>query len=456
MDLYGPLLAKVLFPTFEAVRGRPTLGLLQYLHTTERWSIDQLRDLQLGFLRRLLRHAYLHTGYYREVMDRVDLLPEDITSVDDLTKLPLLDRNTVRESADSRLANAPPYVAITKKSSGTSTGVSTEVKYNHESRHWRDASRWRGYGWSGYRMGQRAFHYWGFGPPVTSWFKRTKANLDHAVKRDLYVDCTPRGDEALTAAVKQLRSYQPQVIVAYAAGAAALARFVNRKNLRTWKDIPVIVGAERLWPEDRVEIARAFGPAFETYGAREVQLMGAECEMHDGLHVSMEMLIVEIVVREKDGSTRAARPGESGEVVVTDLHNLASPMIRYVIGDLATAREYKVCRCGRGLMRIGPIDGRITDTLSDGAGNAVSGLVFNVLFALIETSTKNFQIMQRADTSMEVRLVLADGVRELPARTAAQIGDWIAKYLPGVKHEIKILDEIPLTAAGKRKVVIKE
>ncbi|HEY0253646.1 MAG TPA: hypothetical protein VGC41_19075 [Kofleriaceae bacterium] len=75
MDLYGPLLAKVLFPTFEAVRGRPTVGLLQYLHTTEHWSIEQLRDLQLGFLRRLLRHAYQHTTYYRDVMDRMDIRP---------------------------------------------------------------------------------------------------------------------------------------------------------------------------------------------------------------------------------------------------------------------------------------------------------------------------------------------------------------------------------------------
>ena len=67
MDLYGPLLAKVLFPAFEAARGRPTLPLLEYLERTQYWSADQLNDLQLGLLRRLLRHAYLHTPYYREL-----------------------------------------------------------------------------------------------------------------------------------------------------------------------------------------------------------------------------------------------------------------------------------------------------------------------------------------------------------------------------------------------------
>ena len=55
MDLYGPLLAKALFPAFEAVRGRPTVPLLRYLQGTERWSLQALRDLQTGMLRRLLR-----------------------------------------------------------------------------------------------------------------------------------------------------------------------------------------------------------------------------------------------------------------------------------------------------------------------------------------------------------------------------------------------------------------
>ena len=454
MDLYGPLLAKALFPAFEAMRGRPTIGLLQYLHTTERWSIDALRDLQLGFLRRLLRHAYTHTAHYRDVMDAAEVRPEDFTSIDDLAKLPVLDRATLRATAESRLSVAPPFVAVTKTSSGT-TGEPVTVRYNAESRHWRDASRWRGYGWAGYRIGMRAMHYWGFGPRVTSWTKRTKANIDHAFKRDLYVDCSPRGDAALTEAIGKFRAYKPHVIVAYAAGAAALARFVNAKGLRDWHDTPVIVGAERWWPEDRAEIVRAFGPAFETYGAREVQLMGAECEEHDGLHTSMEMLVVELIVRERDGRVRAARPGETGEVCVTDLHNLACPMIRYVTGDLAVAREPTACRCGRSLLRIGPIEGRVTETLHDGNGNAVSGLVFSVLFAMIGIEATHFQIVQRVDRSLVLRLVLAEGPALSP-KGDRSVRDWVAKYLPGVPMTLEIVDEIPLTAAGKRKLVIVE
>ncbi|MDQ3365779.1 MAG: hypothetical protein M3680_10165 [Myxococcota bacterium] len=430
------------------------MPLLRHLRTTERWSNDALRALQVGLLRRLVRHAYLHTAYYRELLDARELRFEDFNTVEDLQRLPLLDRDTVRLTLDTRTTRVPPLPVITKSTSGT-TGEPLVVKYNAESRHWRDATRWRAYGWAGYHIGARAMHYWGFGPQADSWVKRQKMALDRKLKRDLYVDCTPRGDEALHAAVQQLEKFDPQVMVAYSAGAAALARFVNEQQLRTWQDIPVLVGAERLWPHEREQIEQAFGPAFETYGCREVMLIASECEAHEGMHTSMETMIVELVVREPDGSVRHAQPGESGEIAITDLHNLACPMIRYVTGDVAIAREERPCSCGRGLSRLGPIEGRVTETLRDGHGNAVGGLVFNILFGVMDHVAQKFQVIQRLDGSVVMKVV-PNGTERLPGPAVAKIDAFAAKYLPGAPFEILYVDDIPLTAAGKRKVVIVE
>lgn len=452
LDLYGPLLAKALFPAFEAARGRPTVPLMRYLEKTQYWPDEALVDLQVGLLRRLVRHAYLHTAHYRELFDERELHFDDFQSVADLAKLPLLDRDTVRRTLDARTATAPPHPVITKSTSGT-TGEPVVVRYNAESRHWRDATRWRGYGWAGYRIGMRALHYWGAGPKPESWIKRGKIALDHALKRDLYIDCTPRGEEALASAVAELRRFEPQVIVAYAAGVAALARYVNDQNLRTWGDIPVLTGAERLWPQDREQIERAFGTAFETYGCRETMMIASECDAHDGMHVAMETMIVEIVVREPDGSIRAARPGESGEIAVTDLHNLACPMIRYVNGDMAIARPDERCACGRGLVRIGPIEGRITETLYDGAGRPVGGLVFNILFAAIGAVARSFQVHQRKDRSIVFKVVPYEGT-QFPDREARMLREHAARYLPGVPFMIEVVHDIPLSPAGKRRVVV--
>jgi phenylacetate-CoA ligase len=454
IDLYGPLLAKALFPAFEAARGRPTVGLLRSMRDTERWTPGALRDLQLGMLRRLVRHAYRHTAFYRALLDERRLTPEDFRSVDDLARLPLLERPIVRSSIDARTADVPPWPVISKTTSGSS-GEPVTVRYNAESRHWRDATRWRGYGWAGYRVGMRAMHYWGMGPAAPSWWKRKKVELDRRIKRDLYVDSTPRGDDALLGAVDAIRRFRPHVMVAYANGAGALAKLVNDRGLRDWDAMPVLTGAERLLPHDRVAIEQAFGPAFDTYGCREVMLIGSECEVHDGLHTSMETLIVELVVREPDGTTRPARVDETGEVVVTDLHNLACPMIRYVTGDLAVARGDARCACGRGLVRIGPITGRVTETLVDAQGRPVSGLVFNVVLAIVGDATRAFQVIQRRDRSLVLKIVPFRG-NGLPDRETRMLREYAERYFPGVPLSIDVVSDIPLTAAGKRQPVVVE
>ena len=452
MDFYGSLLSRALFPAFEAARGRETVPLLRRLAVTERFSPGDLRDLQAGLLRRLLRHAVQHTAHYKKIFDERGLRLDDFTSVGDLVKLPLLDREISRSSLADRTATAPPFASVEKSTSGSS-GEPVTIRYNTESRVWRDAIRWRGYGWAGYEIGNRAMHYWGIVPAKATLFKQYKVQLDRALKRDLYVDSTPRDDGSLARAVVELRRFQPHVIVAYANGAGALARYVVQNKLRSWDPIPVLTGAEALVPEDRAMIEAAFGPAFDTYGCREVMLIGSECEQHDGMHTSMENMIVELVISEPDGSTRLARPGETGQVVVTDLHNLACPMIRYITGDLAVARDDAPCKCGRGLTRIGPIQGRISDTLHDGAGRPVSGLSFSIAFAALGTFARGWQVHQKLDRSLVLRIVpMASG--EMPVEASRLIRDYVAKTLPGAPFTIELVNEIPLTAAGKRRVVV--
>src|SRR6185295_20378238 len=93
---------------------------------------------------------------------------------------------------------------------------------------------------------------------------------------------------------------------------------------------------------------------FDKYGSREFSGIAYECEAHEGHHIVAENYIVEIL---KDGVP--AEPGELGEVVITDLNNFCMPLIRYRVGDLAVAMDNtKTCPCGRGLPRIGRIEGR--------------------------------------------------------------------------------------------------
>ena len=334
--------------------------------------------------------------------------------------------------------------------------------YEKSSEHWRHAMKMRGYGWAGYHLGQRSLHFWGAGPPagnakptLKSRMTKLKVQGDRALRREHYMDCGRRGERELDEVVGAIRRERPEVLVCYSQAVADLARHVVARKLRAWDTIPVICGAERLYPADRVVVEEAFGPAvFETYGCREVMLMATECEAHAGLHTSMETLVVEVVVREEgNGTSRPARPGELGEVVVTDLTNHAMPFIRYANGDLAVPAEPGACACGRAHPRLASIEGRVTETLIDGSGARVNGLVFNVVIAHVAHAIRQFQVVQHKDRSVTLRVA---PTATYDAHVEAVLRQTWERYLAGVKVALELVDDIPTSASGKRQVVVVE
>ncbi|HEX3593450.1 MAG TPA: hypothetical protein VHU80_00050 [Polyangiaceae bacterium] len=455
-DVYGHLFQRFLYPSWESgLRRRPTLGHLAELERTQWSSLDELRQIQDVEFGKLLRHAYESSPYYRRRFDDISANPHDIRGIDDLTKLPLMTRDEATDSFEERKSTKAPLPEIEKMTSGT-TGRPLSFAYDRGSEYWRQATKLRGYGWAGYRPGDRSLHFWGsigaVRAPKPS--EKVKQTLDHLVRREHYVDCANLSEEALEKAIRELRKLRPSVMVCYAQAGAALARYVVEQKKRDWDDIAVISAAERLFPADRAVITEAFGPGvFETYGSRETMLIAAECSAHSGLHVSMENLAVEIIVREEDGRVRTAKPGELGEVVVTDLHNYGAPFIRYVNGDLAVAMPEEQCACGRALNRLEAVEGRSNDTLRDGEGRPVAGMFFIVLFSTLADKVRRFQVVQRKDRSIDLKLVpgraFDDSLLDMVRRNCG-------KFLPGVDLRTEVVPDIPVGPSGKLRVIMVE
>ena len=279
-------------------------------------------------------------------------------------------------------------------------------------------------------------------------------HVDRFFKRDHYVNCTLRSDDDLRRVVAIIKRGKPQFLICYTQAGGDLARFVNEHGLRSWGTIPVLCGAERLFDHDRRALEEAFGPAvFETYGCREVMLIGSECDAHDGLHESMENVIVEIVVTEPNSTTRAAREGEYGEVILTDLNNYGMPFIRYANGDLAIAGPAARCACGRGLRRIRSVEGRTTETLRDGNGGRVSGLVFNLIFSVLAKTVRQFQAVQHKDGSITLRVIPTTELNDL---AMDHIRKNCATYLKGITVRVERVAEIHVSKSGKRQPVLIE
>ncbi len=454
MNIYGSIFRRFLNPLWETrLRKRPTLSRVAELERTEWLSHDELTAIQTRAFRALLDHSCAHVPFYRDRMKRAGLEPGDLRSLDDVMLLPLVRRPEASENPDSRVSEIGPAPVIKKGTSG-STGTPLTFGYEWESEYWRQAIRLRGYGWAGYQQGSRSLHFWGAPvfpkPPV---HKRIKVDVDHRIRREVVLPSTLRGDADLLRVVDAIVSHRPENIICYAQAGGDLARFINARGLRRWRDIPVICGAEKLYAHDRAAMVEAFGSGiFETYGSREVMLMASECSAHDGLHVQMENILLEVVVEEA-GRVRSAAPGESGEIVITDLHNYAMPFIRYVNGDLGTWKKEGRCSCGRALVRLASVEGRVTETLRDAEGRAIGGLVYNAMFASLADTVREFQIVQARDRSITVRVIPTE---RFSTSTETSIRKTHEAHFGSVPLRIEKVAEIPLTSAGKRQPVVVE
>jgi phenylacetate-CoA ligase len=445
---YGALFENVLMPAWEqGIRRRSTLAHLAHLEQTQWLSREQLDRLETRALVELLSYAGENVPYYRELFRKQGFEPRGLRSRADLAELPLLTREIVRERYADLVDPAHRGSNIKKGTSG-STGKPLKFEYSKGSECWRQAIKARGYGWAGYRPGRKTFFYWAAvsaGPPSL------KVRLDRALKRETFFDSMKQDLDARRSALEALRRTRPEVVVCYTQACAQFARWITDNGLRDWDDIPVICAAEAVLPADRAVLVRAFGPdIFESYGSRETMLIAAECERHAGMHLSEENLLVELV---RDGKSIGA--GETGEVVVTDLHNYGMPMIRYANGDLAVLAAEGRCDCGRALRRLERVEGRRADTMVDAAGNAVPGIVFHVLFSdARQEIVRQFQAVQNAKGEVVLKVVRG---RDFADDAFHRVTGRFSEYLRGLPFTVEFHDNIkPHERSGKHQTIIVE
>jgi phenylacetate-CoA ligase len=166
------------------------------------------------------------------------------------------------------------------------------------------------------------------------------------------------------------------------------------------------------------------------------------CRVHRGMHVAIDSYHVEFL----DDEGRAAAPGETAHLVITDLDSELMPLIRYRIGDLG-ADDDQPCACGRGLPLMGPIEGRAADRFALRDGRAVAPARIAAIVQ-DDPAVSLFQVLQDPDHAMTVRVVPRPGrwTPAAPARLRATLG-----ALLGREEEISVelVDAIPIEPTGK-------
>ncbi len=448
MRFYSWFLRKAAIPIGSYLAGyNDFLPYLRQLEESQWWSLEQLRELQNAKLRRLIRHVYQHVPFYRMVMQERGLTPEDIQTVDDLEKLPIVDKKIISRYYKTLLRDESlPIEALIPARSSGSTGERLYywTTKSQKAKKWAGLFRW--WEMAGYDFGEpyvtlqlagnRGLKHW----PLVGRIEWLLLRHNWLSAWEL-VD-----DDVVVRYVRNLEKWRPKLFRSYASNMFLLARRMLELGLHV--SIPALTTTgDTLTQPMRETIEQAFSPGkvFNEYGGDGMQI-AAECDQHDGLHINAETIILEIV---REG--KRVPDGELGEVVLTNLEATATPFIRYNIHDVAML-SHEPCRCGRSLPRLTQLAGRLTDLFVTADGRWLT--VHHACFFRAMDSVEAFQVVQKDVQDVLVKLVVKDDFGDAEHRSI--VDSLRACMGEDCRVTIDVVDEIPTTPAGKRLYFISE
>ncbi|MBM3227723.1 glycosyltransferase [Candidatus Peribacteria bacterium] len=420
----------------------------QLLCSSQYLSSKDMRELQEVKLRRLIRDAYRHVPYYRQMMENLGLGPKDIASLDDLRKLPMLSKKQLRENLYFDLFSATHNKKeMIRICTSGSTGEPLVTYAERRQLEMRWASTLRAYEWTGWKFGDRQVRLW-HQTIGMSFLQVVREKTDAWFMNRLFIPAYEIREDNIEDFLRKIRRHRPVLMDGYAESFNFLAHYSQQAQKSGIRPKAIMSSAQVMPDHVRAKIQNTFSTeVFDKYGSREFSGIAYECEAHDGHHVIAESYIVEVLV-----DNRPAKPGEIGEIVITDLNNFSVPLIRYRIGDLATVMEDRPCACGRGMPKLGRIEGRAQAIILGANGAWVPGTFFSHYFKEYEFALRQYQIVQTSRDSLTVKIIKNES---FSADVEQEILSGLRKFL-GETMDItmEFVESIPMVKTGKRTSVV--
>ena len=391
------------WPALPATLGAALLAQLHQLEESQWWSPDELVQRQFGQLGQLVRHARRHSPFYRARLAAAGLSSLTAWSPESLARMPLLSRTELLLQAQDIFTRQIPRehgAAHEKKSSG-STGRPVVVRRTELNDLFNMSLTMRDHLWH-----RRDFHGTlavvrpmvavcddpataarnGWGPPVSLLF-----DSGPGYARPLTTDVALQAE--------WLTERNPDYLLTYPTNLNALLDCFERsgrvpsrlKELRTiGETLPATLRARC---RERLD-----AQIVDLFSSEEVGAIALQCPESGLYHIQAESLLVEVLG--EDG--RACGPGQTGRVVITDLHNFATPLIRYDTCDYAEVGP--PCACGRNLPTLVRILGRQRNMIVLPNGVRFWPLVGAYYFREA-APVLQYQLVQHRLDDIEVRLV---------------------------------------------------
>ena len=432
---------EAIYHTAAWAQGTPFRTELSAALERQYWSQATLRQWQLDKLNALIAHARTTTDYYR------GLPTSPLQSLDDIRDLPILNKDALRQHRNQMSSPTGSRGAVSKTTGG-STGAPVTLFKSRRAMAVELAATWRGMSWAGVHPGDKQARFWGVPHSLSG---RIKARLTDTATNRFRCSAFAFTASDLRRFHEALLKRRPVYCYGYVSMLRALSDYITSNDLtRPSSLVAVITTAEPLTSPDRRNLESALNaPVFNEYGCGELGTIAHECEQHN-LHENQDTHFLEVL----DDQGRPANDGDLGHIVLTDLFNYATPLIRYHIADSASSSAVP-CDCGRTLRVITELAGREYDMLINKDGDRFHGEFFLYIF----------EELARNGLSVSAFRITQTGVDDLTLEIAApstSIINKVSNYMldrlrrnfsNSVTLHTKKVDQIPRESSGKTRII---
>lgn len=373
-----------------------------YQPEIETAALDSLRKIQDEKIVKQVKHVYENVKYYRDLMDKAGVKPEDIKGVDDIKKLPFLTKADLRDAYPYGLLATDLKNCVRIQSTSGTTGKRVVAFYTQK-----DVDLWEdccaraivAAGGTDEDVCQVAYGYGLF----------TGGSGLNGGSHKVGCLTLPMSSGNTERQIQFMMDLNATILCCTPSYAAYIGETLAEKGYKP-EDNKLkagIFGAEPWTEEMRASIEKSLGiKAYDIYGLTETSGPGVafECEEQTGMHINEDHFYAEII----DPETGEVLPeGEKGELVFTSLDKEAFPLLRYRTRDICILSRKK-CSCGRTLIKMCKPMGRSDDMLIIRGVNVFPSQIETVL--LNEGYTPNYQIVvgrERNNDTLDVYVELS-------------------------------------------------
>ena len=406
-------------------------------------------EIEYKYLLETINNASINVPYYQEMFQKHGICIDEIKTIKDIEKIPLLSKEDIRMNIDKLISIKCDKSKLMHVSTSGTTGNPLEFFQDKDilMQEWAYVN----YVWGrvGYKPDSSRLVLRG------KVFRNQKIKGQNwqwdAVKRELSCNIFDMTDENMELYCKQIEKYKPEFIHGYMSAVVNLCKYIENRGL-AHQFKAILATSENILESQIVYVETVLNArVFSFYGHSERLLLAAECEYSKEYHIEPTYGYAEII--DAEGQV-ISEPGIKGELVVTGFMNKSMPLIRYRTNDIAEWSEIKKCSCGRVHRRIKRISGRWNqDILIKENGVSVTLTALNMHSEVFANVVK-YQFYQEELGRAILRIVPTSKYSD---EDTSKIKKSIYEKIGGgLEIEILLQKEIRLNKNGKYTMVIQK